>query len=189
MATQRTPLFNPNDTNIPEHSKTIGSDGNIYIKIKEKNKNRYRWKKIICKEMNDEYFQTRINCIKYSAKRWGLSKIKTSRTLIAFTPMISDPMMKLTLFDLSHDDYYTYLLFTFLDYHKINPFELFGLNDVSSGLSDRSQSARRTHFVVNPARITKVISRFYPKIDFNDIPNDGKTGILLYIAMKGKLFK
>jgi hypothetical protein len=137
--------------------------------------------------MNDEYFQTRLLCIKYSAKRWGYSKIKTSRTIVAFTPFVSDPMMKFTLFELNASDYQTYLLFTFLDYNNTDPITLFELKGID--LSEKNNNARKTQFTINTSRLTKIIKKFYPKIDFSQIPDDGRLGILLYIAMKYKMFK
>lgn len=191
--TQKTPIFNPNDESILVGSKMIGNDGNVYIKMKELNKDRQRWKFVSCKEINKDYFQIRLNYIKYISKRVDTNINKTLKTasgLIAFPPgqLIIDKSMIFDPWKLNNgSDYWVYLLFMFLDYNQIDPFEFFG---IKLELGERNPNpVRKTadRFLTTTRRLTKVLTKYYPNTDFSILQNiDSKYGILYYLLIKNK---
>lgn len=201
--TQKTPIINPNYNGLPSGTKLVGTDGQVYVKMKEAGQDRFRWKLVRKKEMSSNYQNSRLTVIKHLAKTSGTEKIHLMASLIGLPPFAGNCSinLKYSLWDRNvgspeSKEYFVFLLLKFLHFNQIDPLELFKF-EVNLGPRNERIRIRLDKYIMTKwknteklgrkAIVYRALTKVYPHVEFKNVPENILTPLVCYLLLKYSL--
>lgn len=202
--TQKTPIINPNYAGIPSGTKLVGTDGQVYIKMKESNQDRFRWKLVRKKEMSANYQNSRMTVIKHLVKTCGTEKIPLMASLIGLPPFAgNNSNLKYSLWDQNvgspeSKEYFVFLLLKFLHFNQIDPIDLFKF-EVNLGPRNEKVRIKLDKYIMTKWKhngklgrkviVYRAFTKVYPNVEFKNVPDTILTPLVCYLLLKHDLVK